>query len=262
LCELGRGKGIVFSPDLSEPGNRQFFQSLGFAYFEDPDWRTVLGQLKEFNRVHPDSPVQVLLIESHGTNGDALKLQAGKQLDDPRSYLSAGALLENLEGSGVKIVLLAACNSGRLLRPERFHELTPVEGNPLWEPATLGIINSSKQFDASEMSVTIGRRAESHIEIINECHISEFSPSVRSVLSSTSNARLQSGTRIAVPEMLIQLLLADQRLNLVSEGFEVVKSADETNDAYREQLITRFLRFVNGVAEKEQHSKKSANEAD
>src|SRR6185436_16749764 len=65
LCELGRGKGIVFSPDLSEPGNREFFRALGFAYFEDPDWRKVVDQVKAYNRAHPESPIETLLIQSH-----------------------------------------------------------------------------------------------------------------------------------------------------------------------------------------------------
>ena len=126
----------------------------------------------------------------------------------------------------------------------------------------MGVINASPNFDASKSNITIGRRAESHIEVINECHVSEFSSVTRVALSAGSNARLQASSRIAVPEMLIQLLLDDQRLNLVSEGFEVVRSSAETNDNYREQLISRFLRFINGVAEKERRSTTSSNEAD
>ncbi len=207
LCDIGRGKGIVFSPDLSEPGNREFFRALGFAYFEDPDWRKVLRQLNAYNQSHPEDPVEVLLVQSHGTNGDALKLQNGNQPDALRSYISAGALLENLEGSGVHTCLLAACNAGRLFRPENYHTVKVGEGNNLFEPATLGIVST--------------------------------------------NARLKAGTRIAVPEMLIQLLLQDERLHLVSEGFEVERSRAETDNNYRERLISRFLRFVDAVAAKE-----------
>lgn len=261
LCELGRGKGIVFSPDLSEPGNREFFRALGFAYFEDPDWHKVLNQLKDYNRNHPESPVEVLFIQSHGTNGDALKLQEGSRPRAGRSYISAGGLLENLEGSGVRICLLAACNAGRLLRPGNFHEVRGEAGNRLFEPATLGIINASPNFDAAKSSITIGRRAESHIEVVNECRVSEFSPVTRTALSALSSSRLKGSSRIAVPEMLIQLLLDDERLHLVSEEFEVVRSSAETNDNYREQLISRFLRFVNGVAKKE-HASPSPTEAD
>lgn len=262
LAELGRGKGIVFSPDLSEPGNREFFQALGFAYFQDPDWRNVLRQLKAYNEAHPQSPIEVLLIQSHGTNGDGLKLQNNNQPGAPRSYISVGGLLENLEDSGVRICLLAACNAGRLLRPENFHEVKASEGNRLFEPATLGIINASEAFDASESSIAIGRRAESHIEVINECRISEFAPATRAALVEGSNGRLKATTRIAVPEMLIQLLVDDERLKLVSEGYEVVRSSAETNDGYREHLISEFLRFVNGVADKERRAMSSSADAE
>lgn len=251
LCDIGRGKGIVFSPDLSEPGNREFFRALGFAYFEDPDWRKVLRQLNAYNQSHPEDPVEVLLVQSHGTNGDALKLQNGNQPDALRSYISAGALLENLEGSGVHTCLLAACNAGRLFRPENYHTVKVGEGNNLFEPATLGIVNASSNFNPSQSNVTAGRRAESHIEVINECHVSEFSPAARKALIESTNARLKAGTRIAVPEMLIQLLLQDERLHLVSEGFEVERSRAETDNNYRERLISRFLRFVDAVAAKE-----------
>lgn len=262
LCEIGRGKGIVFSPDLSEPGNREFFRALGFAYFEDPDWRKVLSQLKDYNQSHPESAVEVLLVQSHGTNGDALKLQNGKQPDALRSYISAGALLENLEDSGVHTCLLAACNAGRLFRPENYHAVTGIEGNRLFLPPTLGIINASSNFAPSQIGVTATRRAESHIEVINECHVSEFSPVTRTALIGGSNARLKTTSRIAVPEMLIQLLLQDDRLHLVSEGFEVEKSEAETDDNYRERLISRFLRFVDTVAAKELPPSTSSTRAD
>jgi hypothetical protein len=251
LCEIGRGKGIVFSPDLSEPGNREFFRTLGFAYFEDPDWRNVLRQLKAFNQSHRHSPVEVLLIQSHGTNGDALKLQNGNQDDALRSYISAGALMESLEDSGVHTCLLAACNAGRLFRPENFHAVRADEGNRLFEPATLGVIDASSDFDPSQSGVTAARRAESHLEVISECALSEFAPATRGRLIESSNNRLRESARLAVPEMLIQLLLQDKRLHLVSEGFEIEKSRSETDETYREHLITRFLRFVDAVAARE-----------
>jgi len=88
LRNIGRGRGIIFSPDLSEPGNRAFYSALGFAYFEGPDWRAVLDQLKAHNHSHPANPVEILLVQSHGTNGDALKLQTGNQ---PETLLATAA---------------------------------------------------------------------------------------------------------------------------------------------------------------------------
>lgn len=261
LAEVGRGKGIVFSPDLSEPGNREFYRALGFAYFEDPDWHVVLDQLKAYNQAHPESPIEVLLIQSHGTNGDALKLQNGNQPDAPRSYISPGGLLEGLAGSGVRLCLLAACNAGRLFRPENFTVVKAEEGNRLFEPATLGIINASPDFDAAHTGIMIARRAESHIEVINECRLSEFSPAARSALLDSRN-NLKASTQIAVPEMLIQLLLADERLHLVSEGFELEKSRAETEDSYREHLVSRFLRFVNTLAANERQPSNNSPRAD
>lgn len=255
LGEIGRGKAIVFSPDLSEPGNPDFYRGLGFAYFEDPDWHVVLRQLKTYNRSHPETPIEVLLIQSHGTNGDALKLQHDNQPDAPRSYISLGGLLEQLAGSGVRACLLAACNAGRLFRPDNFHAVKADEGNRLFEPATLGVINASPDFNPSQSGITVARRAESHIEVINECSLSEFSPVTRAMLLEKSgNAGTKATTRIAVPEMLIQLLLTDERLHLVAEGFEIEKSKAKTDDDYREYLINQFLRFINTVAAREQQS--------
>jgi len=248
LSELGRGKGIVFSPDLSEPGNREFYRALGFAYFEDPDWHSVLKQIGEFNKAHPADRIETLLIQSHGTNGDALKLQNGKQPDAPRSYIAPAALQENLEGTGVRVCLLAACNAGRLFRPENYLTVRADEGNHLFEPPTLGIINASANFDPKRSSVTIARRVESHIEVINECRVSELSARVQVELLKGSDGSLKPSSRIAIPEMLIQLLLKDNELRLVAWGHEMEKSRAETNDGLREHLITRFLRFVDAVS--------------
>lgn len=263
LREIGRRKGIVFSPDLSEPGNRDFYRALGFAYFEDADWHAVLKQIREFNNAHPADRIETLMIQSHGTNGDALKLQNGKEPDAPRSYIAPAALQENLESSGVRVCLLAACNAGRLFRPENYLTVRADEGNHLFEPATLGIINASADFDSALSSVTIARRVESHIELINECHLSEFSPVTRSaLLDSRGDAGLKPTTRIAVPEMLIQLLLRDNELRLVAWSQEMEKSRAETNDNYRERLISRFLRFVDTVAAKDQQAAAGSPQAD
>ena len=249
LADIGRGKGIVFSPDLSEPGNREFYSALGFAYFEDADWQVVISQIKAYNS-HTQYPVKVLLLQSHGTNGDALKLQTGRQADAPRSYISPAGLLEKLSGTGVRTCLLAACNAGRLFRPENYQSVKADAGNRLFEPATLGIINASADFDPARTNITIVRRSESHIEVINECHLAEFSKATQARLMDNSIEGLKETSRIAVPEMLIQLLLRDEQLHLVSEGFETTTSKTETDDSYRERLISRFLHFVDAVAEK------------
>lgn len=247
LSNIGRRKAIIFSPDLSEPGNREFYRALGFVYFEDPDWRSVLRQIRQHNETNPDNPIETLLIQSHGTNGDALKLQKGNQPDALRSYIAPAALQERLEGTGVRVCLLAACNAGRLFRPENYYMVRKDEGNRLFEPATLGMINASPNFDPAQATLTFARRAESRIEVINECRLAELSPAARAQFAQQGG--LGPATRIAIPEMLIQLLLADNSLHLVSSGYEVDRSGAETREGERERLIQRFLRFVDQKAQ-------------
>jgi len=251
LDEIGSGKGIVFSPDLSEPGNREFYRMLGFAYFEDPDWHVVLDQIQAYNVNHPRNRIETLLVLSHGTNGDALKLQNGSKPDAPRSYIAPAALQERLAGTGIRFCLLAACNAGRLFRSGNYTTVRADEGNRLFEPPTLGIINASSDFNPAQSSVTIARRAESHLEVINECSLSELSPGTIAELTQDGDRGLTESSRIAVPEMLIQLLLKDDELRLVIWGSELVKSQAETTEKVRERLITGFLDLVDALARNE-----------
>lgn len=248
LDEIGSGKGIVFSPDLSEPGNREFYRALGFEFFEDPDWHVVLEQIKTHNATHPRNRIETLLVLSHGTNGDALKLQNGSQPNAPRSYIAPAALQEMLEGTGIRYCLLAACNAGRLFRPDNYLTVRGDPGNRLFETPTLGIINASPSFNPAKSSITIARRTESHLEVINEFSMSELSAGTLAELSQDSENGLTASSRIAVPEMLIQLLLKDDELRLVLWGSEIEKSRVETVDRVREGLITRFLDLVEALS--------------
>src|SRR4051812_12054045 len=38
IDDIGRGVGVVFSPDLSVRNNCRFYEALGFACFQDPNW--------------------------------------------------------------------------------------------------------------------------------------------------------------------------------------------------------------------------------
>src|SRR6187200_511666 len=76
---LGGGVGIVFTPDLSVPGNCRFYEALGFACFEQADWDAVLRRIHDYNTAHRERPIRTLILETHGTNGNGLKLQRGKK---------------------------------------------------------------------------------------------------------------------------------------------------------------------------------------
>ena len=207
-----------------------------------------MEQIRTYNKTHPRNRIETLLVLSHGTNGDALKLQSGSQPDAPRSYIAPAALQEKLEGTGIRFCLLAACNAGRLFRPENYRTVRADAGNRLFEAPTLGIINASKDFNPAQSSITIARRAESHLEVINECSLSEFSPGAVAELTQDGKSDLKASSRIAVPEMLIQLLLKDDELRLVLWGSEIEKSRAETTDKVRESLITRFLDLVDDLS--------------
>src|SRR5205085_7866178 len=75
VSEIGRGIGVVFSPDLSVKDNCRFYQALGFACFQDADWSNILTGIHTFNLLHLDRRIGTLILETHGTNGNGLKVQ-------------------------------------------------------------------------------------------------------------------------------------------------------------------------------------------
>src|SRR5436189_4191300 len=87
IDQIGRGIGIVFSPDLSVPGNCRFYQSLGFACFEDTDWDVVPNGIRTYNILYPERAVRTVILETHGTNGNGLKLQESYDPEADRSYI-------------------------------------------------------------------------------------------------------------------------------------------------------------------------------
>jgi hypothetical protein len=103
LSDIGRGKAVIFSPDFSEPGNRKFYERLGFLYIEDASWQKALNKVIARNYWHPENRIETLILETHGTNGNGLKLQAGSLRSAARSYVSVAAVQEKLEGMGVRL---------------------------------------------------------------------------------------------------------------------------------------------------------------
>src|SRR5881398_1520291 len=104
VSEIGRGVGVVFSPDLSVPNNCNFYQTLSFACFQDADWTNILTQIHTFNLFNPDRRIGTLILETHGTNGNGLKVQESYEPAAARSYISVGALQERLEPDGIFFV--------------------------------------------------------------------------------------------------------------------------------------------------------------
>jgi len=253
LSQIGQGIGVIYSPDFSVRGNRQFYEKLGFAYFEDPDWHKIINQISEHNSSPEGTRIQTLIIETHGTNGEGLKLQTGPAQTAGRSYISIAALKEKLEGTGVHLVILAACNAGRLFRPEIYETLDANSTDKLFLPPTLGIINASPGFDPSASSVIVARRSESRLETTNEGDTSELSRTARLLMGLRVPVRgrpprATDSLSFAVSDMLIELLTHDPRLHLVAAGYETTKSRGDYSDDASEDMYNKFISYIDAVA--------------
>ena len=262
LTDIGAGVGIVFSPDLSVKDNCRFYTALGFACFDSPDWLEVLSAIHEHNVSNPGRRIRTLILETHGTNGHGLKLQNGKDPNDPRSYISVGALQEMLEPVGVRYIVISACNSGRLLRPEIYLRLNREPGDKLFLPATRGVIDATDDFDAKRTSVQIITPGTSHIETTLVGGLRELAPATRDALTAAAKARdVKLPKQFAISEMLIQMLLRDPGLRLRAGGDTFVEelSKDQTTPEDSEKLFDEFVAHLNFVAARD--SKKVASSA-
>jgi hypothetical protein len=257
LAEIGRGMGVIFSPDFSAPANRRFYERLGFAYFEGADWRDVLAQVRAYNHAHPGRQIETLILEVHGTNGHGLKLQASSAPRVPRSYISVGGLQQQLAEAGLRLCVIAACNSGRLFRPEIYYTLNTRTGDPLFLPPTLGVVNAAPDFRATERDVRVVYPATSQLEAVSEGHLSEFAPRTVALLNSdakagtTDNTKVAADARFVVSDTLLALLLNDPRLSLTADGYVAEMSAATSSPSESERLVQRFIALVNEVAARE-----------
>jgi hypothetical protein len=249
LSEMGAGVGIVFSPDLSVAGNCRFYHSLGFACFESADWLEILRDIHAYNMGHPGRRIRTLVLETHGTNGHGLKVQTGKNAKDERSYISVGALQEWVEPVGVRHVIISACNSGRLLRPEIYLKLNREPGDKLFLPATRGIIDASDLFDAKRTTVTVITPGASQIETTLVGAVRELAPSTRSALEEAARSHdIQLPTQFAISEMLIKMLLRDPSLELRTGAWVEELSKTQTSALGSERLFTSFVAHLNFLA--------------
>jgi hypothetical protein len=253
VSEIGRGIGVVFSPDLSVKNNCRFYAALGFACFQDADWTNILAQIHTFNLLNPDRRIGTLILETHGTNGNGLKVQESYDPAAPRSYIAVGALQERLESDGIFYVVISACNSGRLLRPAIYNHLNPWCGDKLFLPANNGIVDASDEFDPRLSAVMIIRPESSHIETTLVGTVAELRPSTRRAVVAAAKARgITLPKEFAVSDMLVQMLTRDPELELVTGAFTDELSKDIRSPQTSEALFTRFVRHLNAVAAREQ----------
>lgn len=252
LADVGRGIGVVFSPDLSVPGNCRFYQALGFACFDDADWTRVLDGIRSWNIAHADRPISTLILETHGTNGNGLKLQRSYDPQAERSYISVGALQERLDPDGIQFLILSACNSGRLLRPAILRTLDPNPGDKLFLPATCGIVNASAAWRPGRSRSVILTPGASHIETSLVGAVRELSPAARRLIAASAKARgIPMPKQFAVSDMLIQMLLRDPGVSL-QIGRHVEELSKEIQPAAAsEALFTSFVRHLDGIAARE-----------
>jgi hypothetical protein len=249
VSELGRGIGIVFSPDLSVPGNCRFYEALGFTCFADTDWSRVLDGIRTHNLLYPESPIRTLVLETHGTNGNGLKLQQSYDPSAERSYVAVGALQERLESDGVDYVIISACNSGRLMRPAIYKQIDRWNGDRLFLPATCGIIDADEEWDPTRSNVTVLSPASSHIETTVVGSFRELSAAARArITASAKEKRIRPPGEFAVSDILCQILLRDPALELAAGAYVDELSAAKQDDAVSERLFRQFVRLINGRA--------------
>jgi hypothetical protein len=252
VSEIGRGVGVVFSPDLSVPNNCNFYRTLGFACFQDADWSNILTQIHTFNLFNPDRRIGTLILETHGTNGNGLKVQESYDPAAPRSYISVGALQERLETEGVFYVIISACNSGRLLRPAIYNHLNPYCGDKLFLPATNGIVDADDEFDPRLSAVMIIRPESSHIETTLVGRVAELRPTTRRAVQAAARARgIALPKEFAVSDMLVQMLTRDPSLQLVTGLYTDELSKDIRTEQTSEALFKSFVKHLNAVAARE-----------
>lgn len=249
VSDIGNGVGIVFSPDLSVPGNCGFYDALGFACFDSADWLEILSAIHARNIADPAKGIRTLVLETHGTNGNGLKVQKGKKADDERSYISVGALQEWLEPVGVKHIIISACNSGRLLRPEIYRKLDPNNGDKLFLPATRGIIDASDLFDPKHNDIVVITPGASQIETTLVGKVSELAPATRKALELAAKERNAAlPAQFAVSEMFIKMLTRDASLELRTGAWVEELSKEQTSAPDSERIFAAFVAHLDAIA--------------
>lgn len=243
IRHLGRGAAIVFSPDLAGSSNCRFYERLGFRCYQTPQWQAVIDDIRCHNAAaSPAERISIVILETHGTNGNGLKLQSSNAAGAPRSYAAVGALQEHLGTAGVRVCILSACNSRRLFRPEIYDQLDPTSDR-LFLPATLGILSATPNSMASR-DITFLTRAESHLEALSIVSTDQLSEATRTAL------QLQSDTAFsfAVSDLFIQLVTSDSELNLQVARPTDALAQNLSPNAAASRLLSRFVMFLDASA--------------
>lgn len=239
LSDIGTGAAVIFTPDLALPGNRAFYTALGFVYLEDADWKRALETIRRHNELGECAAVEALVVETHGTNGHGLKLQESKDPDAGRSYISVGALQEQLEDASVDRAYLSACNAGRLFRPRIYRKLDLWNNDPLFLPPTLGVVDAGYGFDPAASRVKVLRRSASQLETLMHASSAELPPRIRVAVE-----RGRGEVRFVISTMLIQLLTGDPRLELTGEGWVDRRSRHDLHPDQSEELFGKFVTWL------------------
>src|SRR5687768_4702846 len=256
--DIGAGVGIVFTPDLSVKGNCQFYEALGFACFQSADWLQVLGDIHAYNLSHPGRRIRTLVLETHGTNGHGLKLQTGKKPEDDRSYIAVAALQEILEPVGVRYIIISACNSGRLLRPEIYRKLNRDPGDKLFLTATRGIIDATEDFDPKKSNITVITPGTSQIETTLVGSLRELAPATRDAITAAAKKRdVKLPKQFAISEMLIQMLVRDPKLQLRTDAHVEELSKVQSPPDASERLFKEFVSHLDFVAARDTQGRTS-----
>lgn len=252
LHDLGAGVAVVFSPDLSVRNNCNFYRALGFVCFAEADWARVIDGIRNYNAETPERPVRTIVLETHGTNGNGLKLQQSYDPAAERSYISVGALQERLEPLGVRFVIISACNSGRLLRSSIYRNLDPDPGDRLFLPATCGILGASSRFDPARNGVQIITPASSHIEMTVVGSVDELPSRTRRALERAAwLAGVYLPREFAISDVMMQILTRDPNLALTTDGTVDRLSRVRSPEDASERLFKAFKARLTSLAKRD-----------
>ena len=249
LSALGRGIAVVFSPDLSVESNCAVYERLGFVCYQTASWEHVVEDIRCRN-ASSQHPISMVILETHGTNGNGLKLQEGKAADALRSYAAIGALEERFGSAGVQYCILSACNSRRLFRPAIYYTLDP-GSDRLFLPATLGIMNAGNQKSSS--GVRFLTRADSHVESLSLANTQELTADTRRALGLPAEP-----IPFVVSDLLIQMLTNDPTLDLrIATPVEKLEHSTP-EDAVADLLFSRFVARLHEVATSDETATQTA----